>query len=554
MSLLWRLLRLHRPHASWMALAIGLGTVTLLASVVLLALSGWFITVMALAGLAGASINYFTPAAIIRACAIARTGGRYAERVVGHEATLRFVASLRPKLFAAMTRGPLLKASGELLNRLKGDLDKLEATFLRILAPLAGAALTLAPAIGFLFWLRPAFGALVLAGVLLGGVLVPLALARRGATSARALPGLTDTLNRRLIETVEASAELAIYDRNHHHRARMLAAAEAVLAAEDSQHRLNAAGIAALQGAGFLVLAALLWLAAEIASAAALSGPDIALAAFLCLAIFDSAGLIPVAILQVPPVMEAARRLFSLLDRQWVASTQMSAQSGSLPTGGDLVLEGVHFTYPGAPSPSLTDVSLIVRKGERVALLGPSGSGKSTLAALLAGLHAPDAGTIALDGVPLPLAQSGNAAPVALLSQDAFLFSTSLRGNLLIAAPEATQTELEQACRNARILPFIERLPEGFDTFVGAHGRALSGGQARRLALARTLLRQAQVVVLDEPTEGLDAGTEAEILDALLEALEGRTLLLLTHRPARLERMDRLIFIENGKIVRISEP
>lgn len=188
MSVIPRLLALMRPHAGWMALATGLSGLTLLAATGLLALSGWFITAMGLAGLAGASINYFTPAAIIRACAMVRTGARYAERVVGHDATLRFVATLRPKLFAAMAQGPLTRASGELLNRLKGDVDRLEHAFLRVVSPLAGAGMALFPALGFLFWLRPSFGWLVLAGVLVGGLLAPIALARRGAAMARALP------------------------------------------------------------------------------------------------------------------------------------------------------------------------------------------------------------------------------------------------------------------------------------------------------------------------------------------------------------------------------
>lgn len=545
MSVIPRLLALMRPHAGWMALATGLSGLTLLAATGLLALSGWFITAMGLAGLAGASINYFTPAAIIRACAMVRTGARYAERVVGHDATLRFVATLRPKLFAAMAQGPLTRASGELLNRLKGDVDRLEHAFLRVVSPLAGAGMALFPALGFLFWLRPSFGWLVLAGVLVGGLLAPIALARRGAAMARALPSLNDTLNRRLVEAVEASAELAIHDPQLHHRQQVLAASEAALAAEDTQHRLTVSGGTVLQLAGFLVLCGLLALAPPLDGPQGFSGPDFVLAAFLCLAIFDSAALIPVAILHIPLVAEAARRVFALLDAQSTISPEPEQPTaGASPPNGALVLDKVSFTYPGASSPTLADFSLSIRQGERIALLGPSGSGKSTLAALVAGLQAPTAGTITLGGRPLP------APAVALLAQDAFLFSTSLRDNLLIAMPEATPIELEQACRAAQILPFIENLPAGFDTFVGAHGAALSGGQARRLALARALLRQAPILALDEPTEGLDAQTEAQVLDALLAEAPARTLLLITHRAARLDRMDRLIWIENGQIVR----
>ena len=549
MSPLLRLFTLMRPQVGWMTLTVGLGALTMLASIVLLALSGWFITAMALAGLAGTSINYFTPAAIIRACAMVRTGGRYAERVIGHDATLRFVAALRPKLFAAMERETSFEAGGALLNRLKGDIDRLEFAFLRILSPLSGAALALVPALGYLLWLHPAFGGLAVLGLLAGALVLPLLLARRGAPSARALPERTDTLNKRLIEAVEASAELAIHDPYHHHRTRVLAASEALIEQEDRLHRLNAIANAGLQLVGLLALAGLLWLGTD----ARPTGPDFALAVFLCLAIFDGAAQIPPALQHVPAVSEAARRLFTLLDAQSEAGGGNYARRKA--KAGDIAFEAVGFTYPGAMSPAVSQFSLRVRSGERVALLGPSGSGKSTLAALLVGFHAPQTGRITLSGENVQaLDVVSLREQVALLSQEAFLFSASVRENLLMARPEASQAELEHACRIAQVLPFIESLPKGFDTFVGAHGHALSGGQARRLALARALLRDAPVLVLDEPTEGLDAGTEAQVLDALLESAPNKTILLLTHRSARLERMNRILWIENGTIVRVGTP
>ncbi|MBN8499929.1 MAG: thiol reductant ABC exporter subunit CydC [Sphingomonadales bacterium] len=551
MSPLLRLLALMRPHAGWMALTVGLGAITMLASIVLLALSGWFITSMALAGLAGASINYFTPAAIIRACAMVRTGGRYAERLIGHDATLRFVAALRPKLFAAMERQTSREAGGVLLNRLKGDIDRLEFAFLRIVSPLLGAGLALVPALGYLLWLNPSFGMLVLSGLLAGALVFPLVLAKLGAPSARALPGQTDALNTRLIEVVEASAELAIHDPHHRHRMQVLAASEAVLTAEDRHHRLNAASHAGLQLSGFLALAGLLGLGAG----ATIASPDFALAVFLCLAMFDSAAQIPPALQHIPAVCEAARRLFALLDAESAAEGARDNGAGLKAPAGYIAFDDVGFTYPGAISPALSQFSLTVRAGERVALLGPSGSGKSTLAALLLRFHAPQTGKITLGGQNVQaLAVESLREHIALLSQDAFLFSASVRENLLMARPEASQAELEYACRVAQVLPFIESLPKGFDSFVGAHGHALSGGQARRLALARALLRDAPVLVLDEPTEGLDAGTEAQVLDALLESAPNKTILLLTHRSARLERMNRILWIENGTIVGVGTP
>ena len=321
------------------------------------------------------------------------------------------------------------------------------------------------------------------------------------------------------------------------------------MAQEDRLHRLNAIANTGLQLFGFLALAGLLWLGTDVGP----TGPDFALAVFLCLAIFDGAAQIPSAFQHVPAVSEAARRLFTLLDAQREAVRGNGARRKA--KAGDIVFEAVAFTYPGAVNPAVSQFSLHVRSGERVALLGPSGSGKSTLAALLAGFHAPQTGRIALNGENLTtLDMASLREQVALLSQEAFLFSASVRENLLIAKPEASQAELEHACRIAQVLPFIQSLPKGFDTFVGAHGHALSGGQVRRLALARVVLRDAPVLVLDEPTEGLDAEMEALVLDALLDQDPDRTILLLTHRSARLERMNRILWIENGTIVGVGTP
>lgn len=558
MSLFMRLLALMRPQAGWMALAIGLSVLTLLANAVLLALSGWFITSMALAGLVGVSMNYFTPAAIIRACAMVRTGGRYGERIVGHDATLRFVASLRPRLFAVMEQGAPSNLDGisgaGLLNRLKGDIDRLEFAFLRVLSPLIAGSIALIAAIGFLFWQHPIFGAVALAGVLVAAFLLPLLLLPRGAEAARAMPPLSDALNNRLVEAVQGAAELGVHDSGRRHRLGVMAASDALLCVDDTLHRLNSGAVAFLQLVGLFAVVATVWLGMDLQANSGFSGPDLALALFLCLAAFDIAAMIPPAIQHIPTVMEAARRLFPLLDA--APSEAPSAQNSApetIPAG--IQFKGVTFTYHGATLPALRNVTLNIASGQRVALIGPSGSGKSTIATLLMRFYAPDVGEITLDGVALSdIDPFVLREKIALLSQDAFLFSATIRENLLLARPEASQVELEHACDTAQILPFIEGLPRGFDTFVGAHGSTMSGGQARRLALARTLLRNAPILMLDEPTEGLDAETEAQVLGAILDSDAGRTILLITHRTTRLERMDVLVQLEHGAITRAGTP
>lgn len=551
MRMTLRLLALMRPQAGWMALSIALAVLTLAANALLLALSGWFITAMAMAGLAGVSMNYFTPAAIIRAAAMTRTGGRYAERLAGHDATLRFAAALRPRLFAAMERASPSTlqglASARLLNHLKSDIDQLELAFLRVLSPLVASLVALCLILAGLFVLDTGLGRLAFAGVLLGTLLASLEPARRGNALGRTLPARMDAFNARLLETVEGAAELTIHDGLQQHRQQVLMAGEAILSAEDALHRAGVQGNLLQQMAGGFVLIGFLGLGADLVRTDSLTGPSLALGVFLSLALFEIAGQIPLAIQQVPAVMEAARRVLTILDSPPSARTTTRPFPPLEP--GAITLQNVAFTYPQGSASVLRDVTLDMKPGQRIAILGASGAGKSTIGALLMGFIRPDSGEILLEGIPLEAAEPAQAGErIAFLAQDAFLFSASIRENLLIACPQASQKELEEACRQAQILSFVEGLPEGFETFVGAHGKALSGGEARRLTLARTLLRDTPILILDEPTEGLEEGARAAVLDTLLDAHPGRTILLITHHTTRLDRMDLVLRLENGTL------
>lgn len=577
MSVFLRLLALMRPQAGWMALAVLLAALSSLAHVALMATAGWFVTAMALAGVAGATMNYFTPSAMIRAFAIVRIAGRYAERVIGHEATLRFVAGLRPWLFARLERSAPANLQnlrdGDLLARLRADIDRLEQAFLRVVAPLVAA---LAVAVPALLWIAAYDGRIAaLATGLLGlaGLALPLALQRRSATAARRLASGTAALNAQLVEEVEGLAELAIYDPDGLHRQRTLAASDALVADENLLART-----AALDGAGMLLAAhgqliAALLLGLSAVAAGTLAPADLPMLALLGLALFDAVGAVPAALRAVPAVLAAATRVFALADRP--PAIRDPAAPAAPPATTDLALDHVSFAYPGAPHDTLDAVTLTLPPGRRVAVVGPSGSGKSTLALLAMRFVPPRAGGLSLGGVAYErLTGEAVRERIALVGQHDHLFGASIRDNLLVGDPAAGEARLREACRIAQILPLIEALPDGLDTFVGAHGAKLSGGEVRRLLVARALVARRPILILDEPTEGLDVATEARLLDALIDedlpsdALPGgastgearpagsggRALLLLTHRPARLARMDEIVRLEAGRVVARREP
>ncbi len=552
MSDLLRLLRLMRPQAGWMALAVLLSALATLASIALMAISGWFVTAMALAGAAGVAMNYFTPSAYIRACALIRSGGRYAERVVGHEATLRFVASLRPWLFARMEAGAPATlqglSSGDLLSRLRGDIDRLETAFLRVLSPFAVALLALGPCLAVLAAYDGRMAVVTGLVILTGALIIPTILHARSAASARRLARGSAGLNALLVEEIQGLQELAVYDGAGMHRARLLAASDALTADEIRLSRASSLANAPLQAAPQIALLGVLILGFPQLASGSIAPEELPLLALLALASFDAVSAIPLAIQTIPTLLSSARRVFEVADTP--APTAEPAAPAALPRSGTLRLRGVGLTYPGAASASLAGIDLDLAPGRRIAVVGPSGSGKSSLAALALRFYPASEGLISFAEVPYAaIAGADIRSRIALMSQSDHLFSASIADNLRIADPRADHASLCDACRIAQILDFVEAQPNGFGTEVGAHGSRVSGGEARRIVLARALLARRPILILDEPTEGLDLATEAALLDALLEARPEVALLLLTHRPARLERMDEIIRLEQGRIV-----
>ncbi|MEJ2453354.1 MAG: thiol reductant ABC exporter subunit CydC [Candidatus Thiodiazotropha sp.] len=546
-----RLLSLLRPVMGWMLLGGLIAFVTLLANVILMAISGWFIAAMALAGAAGVSMNYFTPAAVIRACAITRTVGRYGERLVTHEATLRLLANLRVWFYQRLE--PLAPAvlegyrSGDLLSRLRADIDTLDHLYLRLLLPTLVALASSLVFVLFLLWFSPILALIEACLLGLAGVALPLILNRLAAPSGERINTLSSDLRAGLVSDLQGLGELLIDGADIRHAQRIGELSQRLAAAQTRMSQLD--GIA--QGAVGLCANLAMWLIALSAIPMVRSGElppaHLAMLALFTLASFEAIATLPAAFQGLSETMMAARRIFALVDAQPAVTEPLAPEP--LPQDLTLRLRSVHFTYPAADTPALRGLDLTLPPGGKLALIGPSGSGKTTLLQLLLKFRSPDSGEIGLGGVSYgSIAGETLRGRIAVATQYNHLFNASIRDNLLLANPEADQEAIETACRLAMIHDFIIAQPEAYETGVGELGLRLSGGQTRRLAIARALLKDAPILILDEPTEGLDPHTERQMMRNILQWTEGRSLLLVTHRVQGLEMMDEILMLDDGGI------
>ncbi|HPE60273.1 MAG TPA: thiol reductant ABC exporter subunit CydC [Thiolinea sp.] len=537
---LLRLLQLFRPYRGQLALGLLLALLTLLANIGLLALSGWFITAMALAGAAGVSMNYFTPAALIRLMAIVRTAGRYGERLVTHDLTLRVLAELRVRFYRSIE--PLAPAvleqwhSGDLLSRIRADIDRLDAVLLRLLLPVLVALIGGSLIVLTLLWFHPLLALAELVLLLLAGVLMPWVLNRLGRIPAAALVETRARLRSALVTDLQGMGELLVFGAAEAH-ARQLEALSTTLATQQQRMaRLQGWAQGALELGARLALWSVLVLGIPLLHQQQITPPELIMLSLLALAGFEAILPLPLAFQSLGETLAAARRIFALADT--LPAVTEPEQPRLLQTPLNISIRQLGFRYHPDAIPVLRDFSLELPAGTQQVITGPSGTGKSTLISLLLRFRAPDSGELLLNGHAISEYDSEAVrAQIAVAPQHNHLFNASIRDNLRLARPEATPAQLEQACEQAGLLDFIHSQPDGFDTWCGETGLSLSGGQARRLAVARALLKDAPVLVLDEPTEGLDATTARQLLRQVREhaSHHGKSLLLITHRLQGLE-------------------
>ncbi|HEY0200303.1 MAG TPA: ATP-binding cassette domain-containing protein [Burkholderiaceae bacterium] len=527
-----------------LVLGMVLAAAAVLAGVALLGLSGWFITATALAGLsasAALAFDVFAPGAAIRLLALLRTGGRYGERLVTHDATLRVLAALREQLFRGWAMPgaarQLAARPAKLLFRLTADVDALDVLYLRVLVP-AGAALLTALAVGLAvgLGLNPWVGAGLAVVLVLASVGILLWAALRGLRPARSRAWASEALRERCIDLVAGQTDLALAGRLAAQRVALGDAERRLAQADDQLHRIETRAGAAYGLLSAALLAGTLLAAGWLAQAGRVGAPMAALALLLALAATEPFSALRRGALELGRTLLAARRLGPRL-----RESTMSVEWDETPVDASLVLQlrDAVAGHDDAVAPQLRGISLALGRGERVALIGPSGAGKSTLLALVAGELALHTGMCA-------------AQPHCLLPQRTELFQDTLRDNLLLANVDADDARLWQVLAEAGLEADIRALPLGLNTQLGEGGLGLSGGQSRRLALARLLLRPVPLWLLDEPTDGLDAATARDVLDCLdTQAREqGRALLLATHLQREARLADRLLLIEHGCVAR----
>lgn len=549
-----RFLRLIEAHCRWMALGLFLAGMAAAAGIGLLGLSGWFISSAALAGLTPLTahlFNLFHPSAGIRLLAITRTAARYGERIVNHETTFRILESLRTWFYLQLE--PLAPAglrrfrSGDILDRIVADIDALDNLYLRVLTP-GIVFLGIAALVTGLFWYIDKAAALALfTGMVLAGVALPLIADRAATLPGRALAHHGARLRTHVVEGMQGLAELLIFGAADRQRRQINNCQKALIRAQARMSHirgLTSAGLTLLSGA---TVGTVLFLGAGRVAGNRLDGALWVLLTFAALAAFEVVWSLPNAFQFLSRTRQASRRLTEIVDQ---APPVRFTDSTRMPCCNAIRFEGVTFGYEGGDPPVLKDFDLEVGPGEHVALMGPTGAGKSTLINLLVRFWDPQGGRILLGGRDIrDLSEAALRRSMSVVSQQPHLFSATLRDNLRLARPEADERQLWAALRAARLEQFVAALPHGLDTWIGEAGHGLSGGEARRMAVARAVLHDAPVWLLDEPTEGLDAANERLLLDTLLALTAGRTLLLITHRPAALGDMDRIAVLEQGRII-----
>jgi len=544
-------LALYKRHKWLLSLGIILAIVTLLASIGLITLSGWFLSASAAVGFAGAySFNYMLPAAGVRGAAIIRTAGRYFERLVSHDATFRVLQHLRvftfSKLLPLSPAGLARFRQGELLNRVVADVDTLDHLYLRVISPLIGALVVILVVTFGLSFLDATL-ALTLGGImLLTLVALPPLFYRAGKPTGENLTRLRGEYRQQLTSWLHGQAELTIFGASTRYREQMEQTEMSWHDAQRRQSELTALSQALMLLIGATAVIVMLWMAAGGVGDNMQPGPLIALFVFCALAAFEALAPVTAAFQHLGQVMASASRITDLTSQRPEVAFPSAASTS--PEHISLTLSDISFTYPQQSQPALKHVTLQVNAGEHVAILGRTGCGKSTLLQLLTRAWDPQHGELLLNQQPLSsFDEMTLRRSMSMVPQRVHLFSATLRDNLLLAAPQAT----DELLADVLVRTGLEKLLEdgGLNSWLGEGGRQLSGGELRRLAIARALLHDAPLMLLDEPTEGLDATTEAQILDLLAEVMREKTVLMVTHRLRGLARFNQIIVMDNGQII-----
>ena len=551
MRILRPFLALYQRHWLLLNLGIILTIVAVLASIGLLTLSGWFLAGTALAGSAGSyTFNYMLPAAGVRGLAIIRTASRYAERLVSHDGTFRVLAHLRiftfQRLFPFSPAGIARYRQGDILNRLVADVETLDHLYLRVISPILAAfvitILLTCALITLDLLLAFTLGTIMLCLL----ITLPFFFYKAGKVIGHDLTILRSQYRTSLLNTIQAHAELTVFGALPRFRQVLTELESNWLKRQQQQSNLTALSQSLMIAIAGLTATLLMWMAASGVGDQHKPGALIALFVFCTLAAFEVLGPVAIAFQYLGQVVTSAKRLTELINQQ---PTVIFPVSGVKTVNKiEIKLHNVYFSYPQQPQPTLENVSLTLNTGEHIALLGKTGCGKTTLLQLLTRAWDVSSGQILINGRTINNYDEKTLRKLmAVVPQRTHIFSDTLRNNLLIAKDDASDTLLIKILQQVGLAGLAE--DRGLDSWIGEGGRQLSGGEQRRLGIARVLLYDAPVILLDEPTEGLDAKTEQQILIQLQQHCVKKTLLVITHRLQGLEKMDQIYVMDDGKII-----
>lgn len=548
-------LKLYKKHWFGLSLGILLAFLTLCASVGLLTLSGWFLSAAGIAGLtiARQTFNYMLPGGGVRGLAIARTAGRWGERVVSHDATFKLLTELRIFFFKKLI--PLVPGraanlrDGDLLNRLVADVDAMDHVYLRLISPIIVGILGVVSLTLFLSIFDVTLS-LVLGAILLSLLLIwPILFYRLGKHNGHNLTLNKAKLRVKTLDWLQGHSELVLFGAEDRYHDAITSAQSNLLKNQYVNAKLTGFASALLMLANGWTLTLILWLAAD-GVGGNQPDPMVAMFAFATMASFELLMPIAGAFQYLGQTLTSAGRLNEIITSE--PEVQFPLAGPLKSQNYNISFENISFSYPDANSTAIESLSLNIKSGSRVAILGQTGSGKSTLVQLLCRYWDVDKGNISISDTPITsICEDVLRETISVVSQRVDILNGSLRENLIIAKPNATEQQLKDVLQQVGLIALLD--DKGLDTWLGDGGRQLSGGEKRRIGIARALLHNAPIILLDEPTEGLDKKTESQIMSLFDSHFDNKTVIFITHRLVNLNKMDQICLLENGRIVELGD-
>jgi len=548
MKIFIRLLQIMGSSWLMMLIAAIFGCLTIGSNIGLLAASAYLISSAAL----HPSIAELSTAIVgVRFFGISRAVFRYLERYISHDATFRLLGAVRVWFYTKLERlapARLMEwQSGELFSAIVGDVETLKEFYLRVLAPPVIAVVVLCASCLFLAHYSVNFVYVLIGAFVLAGLVLPTCLQIIQKSAAYELVATKGELRTQLVDSMTGIVELIAFNQAGRQVRRIDGIHQRLLSLQSHVSKLSgltdALGLFIVNSTVWLIL----WLAIPLVHNGSLEGIYLAVVVLTVQSSFEAVLLLPFAVHYLGESMAAAQRLFAIVDTEPAVLEVQGLMD--IPDAG-IEVENLSFRYSSQGTWVLNNISFAVSTGQRLAIVGPSGAGKSTLLHLFLRFWDYERGSIRLGGQEF---KKYNAAKLrtmfGVVSQQTHLFNASIRDNILLARPDASEDQFEQAISRAELGKFIEQLPQGYDTMVGQNGYALSGGQRQRIAIARALLKNAPILILDEPTVGLDAVTEKLIMETIEKLMAGRTTIMITHRLTGLETMDEIVVLSSGSIV-----